>query len=154
MTSAPKRPYVKPRVGHSTLRSLWYLFAFLGVLAVAFMIPRNPAPPPDLSGNWTLESQADVGLLPAGHVEMLIQDDRYALQFEGTADGLRSGFESGSVEVEASALILVPRKGAYLQADGAWSRQLPPSRRFNLGVMEDGRIVLTDSDGDTLIGGR
>ena len=134
------------------LRSLWYLFAFAGILAVAFMIPRNPAPLPTLDGNWHLEAKAPVAGLPPGHISLIFQDGQYALEFEGTdPEGMSSGFERGEYQREESVLVLHPRKGAYLLADGTWSRQLPPSRRLQV-TMDQERIVLRDDTGSTLVG--
>jgi hypothetical protein len=152
LTAPQKRPYVRPRIGYSMLRSLWYLFAFAGVLAVAFMIPRDPAPLPSLDGNWKLEAQAAVAGLPPGHVTMLFQANQYALEFEGTdPEGINTGFERGEFGRDENTLVLHPKKGAYLLADGTWSRQLPPSRRLQV-TMDQGRMVLTDDDGSTLVG--
>jgi hypothetical protein len=152
LTAPQKRPYVRPRIGYSMLRSLWYLFAFAGILAVAFMIPRNPAPVPALNGSWDLEAQAAVAGLPPGHLNLILQDGHYALEFEGTdPEGIISGFERGEFQREESMLVLHPRKGAYLLADGSWSRQLPPSRRLHV-TMDQERIVLKDDTGSTLVG--
>jgi hypothetical protein len=152
LTAQEKRPYVRPRIGHSMMRSLWYLFAFAGVLAVAFMIPRNPEPLPSLDGNWYLETQSVVAGLPAGHVNVLFQGIHYSLEFEGTdPQGINTGFERGEVQQDKNMLVLIPTKGAYLLADGTWSRQLPPSRRVQV-TMDETRMVLTDDNGNKLVG--
>jgi hypothetical protein len=140
-------------VGYSFLRSLWYLFAFTGVLAVAFMIPRTPAPMPEVRGSWSLESQAPVAGLPAGYVDILLDDDHYALHYEGV-DPLTSaaGFESGITESDGEVLLLKPLWGAYMQPDGTWIRQLPPSRRLRTTMMDGESLILTDADGNSLKG--
>ena len=152
LTAQQKRPYIRPRIGYSMLRSLWYLFAFAGVLAVAFMIPRDPAPLPSLDGNWKLESTAAVAGLPPGHVTVLLQANQYALEFEGTdPQDIKAGFERGEFSRDEGTLVLHPKKGAYLLANGTWSRQLPPSRHLQV-TMDQGRMNLTDKDGITLSG--
>jgi len=142
-----------PRVGQSMLRSLWYMFAFTGVLIVAFMIPHDPAPAElVLDGNWKLEADTATGGLPPGHLDLIIQADHYALEFEGTdPDLLTTGFERGHVTMEDGVMVLTPQQGAYLGSDGVWSRQLPQTRRLRL-TMNAERIILTDETGNTLSG--
>ena len=78
VSTPTKRPYVAPRVGQSMLRSLWYLFAFIGVLAVAFMIPHKPAPLTQAAdGTWKLEAPSATGGLPPGQW----QDSGRAVRF-------------------------------------------------------------------------
>lgn len=153
MSTPTKRPYIAPRVGQSMLRSLWYLFAFIGVLAVAFMIPHNPSPPdPAMDGNWQLEARTAAGGLPPGHVNLMIQGERYALEFEGSDPGLASaGFERGQVKMDGGIMVLTPEQGAYLDQDGQWTRQLPQARRLR-ATMNEERIILTDDHGNTLSG--
>lgn len=153
MSTPLKRPYVPPRVGHSMLRSLWYLFAFTGVLAVAFMIPHKPTPPePVMDGNWKLEAQEAAGGLPPGQVYLMIQGEHYALEFEGSDPDLASsGFERGHLEMEDGTMVLTPEQGVYLDKDGNWTRQLPRTRRLRV-TMDEERLILTDQAGNTLSG--
>lgn len=153
MSTPTKRPYVVPRVGQSMLRSLWYLFAFTGVLIVAFMIPHDPAPVEQiLDGNWKLEAQSATGGLPPGHLNLMIQGEHYALEFEGTSpDLLKTGFERGHVEMTDGIMVLTPQQGVYLSSDGLWSRQLPQTRRLRLTMNEE-MMILTDDTGNTLSG--
>ncbi|MCZ6649994.1 MAG: hypothetical protein O7F11_06705 [Acidobacteria bacterium] len=153
MSTPTKRPYVAPRVGQSMLRSLWYLFAFTGVLAVAFMIPHTPSPlEPVMDGNWKLEAETAVGGLPPGHLNLMIQGERYALEFEGSDPDLASaGFERGHHEMDDGIMVLTPQQGVYLNEDGHWTRQLPQTRRLRVTMDED-RLILADEAGNTLSG--
>jgi hypothetical protein len=152
MSSATaKRPYVRPRIGRSLLRPLWYIAALAGVLVVAFIIPRTPPALPAMEGSWQLGASAMVAGLPAGSVQLLVAQGHYTLMYQAAAGAGGSGLEMGDLQEEGDRVIMIPRQGAYQNATGQWSAELPGSR--SVKVRRDGeRLVLTDGDGRVLQG--
>ncbi|MFQ5767878.1 MAG: hypothetical protein ACE5ID_07845 [Acidobacteriota bacterium] len=151
MSTAPaKRPYV----GHSMLRTLWYLFALAGVLLVAFLIPGEPAKV-NLQGDWRLQSTGEVAGLPAGRVHLMVTGQRYALEFEAREPGAdpAAGMEMGEIPAFNGTLTLKPVLGVYLNAAGVWQSKVPSARTFT--IHRDGEsMILTDMSTGAALAGR
>ena len=153
MSTPQKRPYVRPRVGHSVLRSLWYLFAFAGILVVAFLLPRNPQPLVAVDGSWDLQSERTVSDIPAGTMQFLATGGRYAFSFQASQPEGATGFEMGELREEDGELLMEPTERTSRDVAGNWHRTVPPPRTLAVRV-DDDRLVLSDSGGATLDGRR
>ena len=142
--SRTKRPYVRPRIGSSVFRSLWYLFAFVGLVIVAFLLPRSPLPQRSAIGDWRFEVSTPVAGLPAGTMSLLAHGGHYTLDFE-TPDGTR-GVEIGRLEEGDGRLEMTPVRLLTVDAAGVGRRDRPLSRSFSVRF-EDDTMVLTDPSG-------
>jgi len=103
-SSSTKRPYVRPRIGRSTLRSLWYLAAVAGVLAMALLLPRSPLPLEGLDGTWSIELRGTPTGLPDGSAQLLIQQGHYTLVYAGSGQPI----EFGEILEESQRVLLRP----------------------------------------------
>lgn len=103
-SSSSKRPYVRPRIGRSTLRSLWYLAAVAGVLAMALLLPRSPLPLEGLDGTWSIELRGTPTGLPDGPARLLIQQGHYTLVYAAAGQPL----EYGEILEEGQRVLLRP----------------------------------------------
>lgn len=139
-----KRPYVRPRIGSSVFRSLWYLFAFVGLLIVAFLLPRSPPPPRSATGDWRFEVSTPVAGLPAGTMSLLAHGGHYTLDFE-TPDGT-VGVEIGHLDEDHGRIEMTPVRLITVDAAGVGRREQPPPRSFSVHF-EDDAMVLTDPSG-------
>ncbi len=150
-TPSAKRPYVRPRIGRSVLRPLWYVAAVAGVLLVALVLPRTPPVLPALEGSWELRAEAGVDGLPPGNARLLVAHGRYSLLYEADAPSGPRGLELGDVQEDGSGVLLTPLQASYRDGSGAWRTELPPPRR--LWVERNGqRLVLSDGEGQRLEG--
>ena len=136
-----KRPYVRPRIGRSTLRSLWYLAAVAGVLAMALLLPRSPLPLEGLDGTWSVELRGRPTGLPDGPARLVIHDAHYTLVYPGAGQPL----EFGEIFEEGRRVLLRPLR--RLPGDEA----ALPTRVF---VVSDGGggLRLQAEDGGDLVG--
>ncbi|MFQ5719195.1 MAG: hypothetical protein ACE5IK_06570 [Acidobacteriota bacterium] len=146
-----KRPYVRPRIGNSLLRSVWYLCAFAGLLLVAFILPRAPLPPGSLEGDWRLEPATPRSGRVPPVMTLLVHGGHYTLSY--STDSGDSHLEIGSVKEEAGRVNLVALRALTVNAAGAGSRSLPPARSFAVEFGDQG-VRLTGADGRILQGTR
>jgi hypothetical protein len=153
MNAQGKRPYVRPRIGHSVLRSLWYLFAFVGIIVVAFLLPRNPPPMLAVDGSWDLRAERAVGDIPAGQVRFLATGGRYAFSFEASAQDGAAGMEMGELREDDGRLIMQPLERTQRDANGRWIQTVPPPRSLSVLVQNE-KLTLTGPGGATLSGAR
>jgi hypothetical protein len=152
-TAAPKRPYVRPRVGNSMVRSLGYVLALLLILVIALLLPRSPDRPERLEGSWQFRPQTASGPLPPGDLLLIVTDDHYALHTEsGSGEGPRVGMEMGDIVLREGTAWLAPRQGIYQLAEGIWSRALPAGRDLSLH-REGARLMLRDGAGNVIATG-
>jgi len=142
--SRTKRPYVRPQIGKSVFRSLWYLFALLGLVVVAFVLPRSPPPQRSVTGDWRFEVPTTMAGLPAGTMTLLAHGGHYTLDFE-TPDG-NVGLEIGHLEEGDGRLEMTPVRSVILDAAGVGRRDRPLPRSFSMRF-EDDTMVLTDPSG-------
>jgi hypothetical protein len=134
------------------LRSVWYLFAFAGVLAVALLLPATPDTAVSMEGGWRMQASRPVADLPPGRYELLVTGSRYALHYDVEGpDGGAEGIELGQLLEEDGSVLLQPDEAAYRQADGIWSSDPRPARRLQV-TLKDGRLALADAEGDELSG--
>ncbi|MFQ5668886.1 MAG: hypothetical protein ACE5HD_00015 [Acidobacteriota bacterium] len=147
MSILQKRPYVRPRIGHSMLRSLWYLFAIGGVLFVAFLLPPGRGPLPSLDGTWVLEVSGHPAGLPPGTVNLLIQGRRYALHdLQPGGSGPARLVEIGRLERTGDRLLLQPQISLHRDREEHWTASQPAVRSLSVRF-DRKRLVLVDPQG-------
>ena len=144
-----KRPYVRPRIGNSIFRSLWYVFAFGGLLVIAFLLPRSQVSERSVEGDWQLEAEVSTGGLPVGAMTLLTHGGHYTLRFE-TEDG-GTGIELGRLVQRDGQIEMIPVNALTVDGSGAGHSDRPQSRTFSIRFEND-RMILTDASGATLIG--